>query len=481
MNKNGMNSLNQILTQPEGKTLEFKRDLSSPKPFLKTLVAFANTAGGRLVIGLDDQRKVVGVANPLDDEERLCNLIADSISPRLVPNVELFTVDDNTLLVVEVFVSGSRPHWLKAEGPEQGVYVRLGSTSRQADQALIDELRRTAEGVAFDELPMPELSVDDLDLVAARRLFQGINALDDQALRTLKLITAYQRRRVPTKGAVLLFGKERTLHFSDSWVQCGRFIGTDKAAIFDHIDIHDPLPQAVESIMLFLKKHAMRGADFSDTRRKDVWSIPLTLLREAVINALVHTDYSQRGAPIRVAFFDDRIEIENPGILLPGMTVEDMRQGVSKIRNHVIARVFKELNLIEQWGSGVRRIFSEAQKLGLPEPQIVELGMRVRVVVRLAEVVPVVQVNEQVGSARPESRPESALAVKVMGLLLDANTSKAQLAKQLGHKSVSGELKKQITNLLTLEFIELTLPDIPNSPLQKYRLTDLGREQLTKP
>jgi len=480
-----MDAIYPFLNQPEGKTLEFKRDLSSPKPFLKTLVAFANTAGGRLVIGLDDQRNVFGVGSPLDDEERLCNLIADSIAPRLVPNVEMITVQGKTLLVVEVFVSGSRPHWLKAEGPEHGVYVRLGSTSRQADQALIDELRRTVEGVAFDELPMPELSVDDLDMAAARKLFQGINALDDKALRTLKLVTTYQGRGVPSKGEVLLFGKERTLHFSDAWVQCGRFVGSDKAAIFDHIDIHDPLPQAVDSIMLFLKKHAMRGADFSETRRKDVWSIPLTLLREAVINALVHTDYSQRGAPIRVAFFDDRIEIENPGILLPGMTVEDMRQGVSKIRNHVIARVFKELNLIEQWGSGVRRIFREAQELGLPEPQIVELGMRVRLVVKLAEVVSVVQVTDQVEPTQPESRLESrlesALAAKVLLLLSEAEVGKLQLSRMLGHKSVSGELHKQIKRLLTLEFIEMTLLNTPNSRLQKYRLTDLGRQQLTKP
>ncbi len=89
----------------------------------------------------------------------------------------------------------------------------------------------------------------------------------------------------------------------------------------------------------------------------------LTILREAVINALVHTDYSQHGAPIRIAFFDDRIEIENPGILLPGMTIEDMKDGVSKIRNPVIARIFRELDLIEQWGSGVRRIFKEAPGL----------------------------------------------------------------------------------------------------------------------
>ncbi len=193
---------------------------------------------------------------------------------------------------------------------------------------------------------------------------------------------------MPTRGAVLLFGKDRIRYFPDAWIQCGRFVGQDKAEIFDHIELHDHLPQAVESIMLFLKKHAMRGADFSEIRRKDVWSIPLGILREVVINALVHADYSQRGAPTRIAFFDDRIEVENPGILLPGMTIEDMKQGISKIRNHVIARIFRELDLIEQWGSGVRRIFKEPEQLGLPELQIMKIGMRIRFIVPLAEPLP---------------------------------------------------------------------------------------------
>jgi len=148
-------------------------------------------------------------------------------------------------------------------------------------------------------------------------------------LQTLKLLVPHQGRLVPSKGAIILFGRERSLSFSDVWVQCGRFTGTDKSDIFDHIEIYDHLPLAVDSIMLFLKKHAMRGADFSEIRCKDVWSIPLGILREAIINALVHADYSQRGAPIRIAFFDDRIEIENPGILLPGMTIKDMKQGIS--------------------------------------------------------------------------------------------------------------------------------------------------------
>lgn len=473
--------LDTLLTQPEGKTLEFKRDLSSPKPLLKTLVAFANTAGGRLVVGVDDQRQVVGVAQPLDDEERLCNLIADSIAPRLVPQVELVTVQGQTLLVVDVFVSGSRPHWLKAEGPEHGVYVRLGSSNRQADAALVNELRRSAEGVSFDELPMAQLSVDGLDLNAARQLFQGITQLDDQALRTLKLLTQTQGRWVPTQGAVLLFGKDRRMHFSDAWVQCGRFVGTDKAVIFDHIDIDEPLPQAVDSIMLFLKKHAMRGADFSEVRRKDVWSIPLTLLREAVINALVHTDYSQRGAPIRIAFFDDRIEIENPGTLVPGLTVEDMRQGVSKIRNHVLARVFRELNLIEQWGSGVRRIFREALELGLPEPQIIELGLRVRVVVRLAQALPLAiskathteQVTEQA------TEQVTAQVMKLLGILVRGPLGTKAAMGELGLAHRPTFIQNYLQPALQAGWIEMTQPQSPNSPTQKYRLTPTGHALLS--
>ncbi|MHB1750443.1 MAG: ATP-binding protein, partial [Acidithiobacillus sp.] len=401
----------QFLQQQEGKTLEFKRDLSSPKPLLKTLVAFANSAGGFLVLGVTDDRQIIGIEQPLDEEERLCNLIADAIAPRLVPNIELLTIEGKTLLVVEVYPSGQRPHWLKAEGPDNGVFVRLGSTNRQADRELVAELRRSVEGAGFDEMPMPDLSVDDLDIAAAQQLFGASRTLDEKTLLTLKLLSSHQGKLVPTKGAVLLFGKERLQHFPDAWIQCGRFFGTEKLDIFDHIELDQPLPKAVDEVMLFLKKHAMRGADLSEVRRKDIWSIPLSILREVVINALVHADYSQRGAPVRVVFLDDRIEIENPGLLLPGMTIEDMKQGASKIRNTVIARVFRELHLIEQWGTGVRRIFTEAQELGLPEPQIKEIGMRVRFIVPLLEPISLRKETQPDGEQVSEQVSEQVLSM----------------------------------------------------------------------
>ncbi|MXX40889.1 MAG: AAA family ATPase, partial [Gemmatimonadetes bacterium] len=288
----------------------------------------------------------------------------------------------------------------------------------------------------------------------------------------LRLLTNEQGRRVPTKGAVLLVGKERERHFPDAWVQCGRFIGRDKADIFDHIELYDPLPQAVESILLFLKKHAMRTADFSAIRRKDCWSIPLGILREVVINALVHADYSQKGGPIRVAFFDDRIEVENPGILLPGLTLDDIRQGLSKIRNHVIARVFRELNLIEQWGSGIPRMFREAEELGLSELQIAEIGMRMRVTVPLPESIATQKPTEQATEQATEQVRRILNCLKSGPL----SVREAMDALSLHHRPTF--LYNYLHPVLDTGLVERTQPESPRSPKQKYRLTARGEKVL---
>ncbi len=470
-----------ILASPEGKQLEFKRDLSSPMPILKTLVAFANSAGGRLVLGVDDGRRVVGIDNPLDDEERLANLIADSIAPRLVPNIELLTVEGKTLLVIEVFLSGTRPHFLKSVGMGQGTYIRLGSTNRQADAQLIAELQRGVAGVSFDALPMPELTIDSLDLKAIARDFQGRRPVDERMLQSLRLLVLDQGRLVPSQGGILLYGLDRRQHFDDAWIQCGRFIGQDKSDIFDHIDIDVPLPKAVEEILVFLKKHAMRGADFSGIRRKDIWSIPVKILREVVTNALVHADYSRRGTPTRVAFFDDRIEIESPGLLLPGLTIDDIKQGVSQLRNPVIARVFRELDLVEQWGSGIPGIFRQAAADNLPTPLIEELAGRVRFTVHLPEILPLTREQSRAtlptrAQSGPESGPES-LAGRILSCLEATPLSKAELAHALGHSSISSKLNLRVARLLQLALIERTIPDKPNSRLQKYRLTEKGRNR----
>jgi predicted HTH transcriptional regulator len=369
----------EALKSPESKTLEFKRDLSSPDGALRTLVAFANTAGGTLLIGVADRTgHVRGVQAPLDLEERLANLISDRISPRLVPELEILPWRRTHVLAVEVYPSPARPHYMKREGLERGVYVRVGSTNRRADRELLEEMRRFARGETYDEQAMPDLNSEVIDFRAASESFKALRALKRSDLESLRMVTRYQRRKVPTIGGMLLFGKDHTRYFPDAWVQVGRFRGTDKSRIDDNAEIRLHLVPSVEAAIAFVEKHAFHGAEIGAVRRKERWSLPPAAVREAVINAIVHTDYAQRGAPIRISIFDDRLEVENPGLLPFGLTVEDLRRGISKLRNRVLGRVFHELGLIEQWGSGIQRMTAACRDAGLDTPALEEIGTRFR-------------------------------------------------------------------------------------------------------
>ena len=370
--------LAHLLVQSEGKTLEFKRDLSSLKRILRTVVAFANTSGGTLLIGVDDTtHDVRGVRNAREEEERLTNLVTDSISPQLVPDVELLRYREEMVLGVAVYPSPRRPHYL-GDSPETGTYVRVGSTNRLADGDLVAEMRRVSRGEGFDEQPMPELDSEaiDMDVVSEyRRLSEG-------DADVLGLLTAHKGRRVPSVGGMLLFGRDRLAHFPDAWIQAGRFAGLDRSHISEQIELKQPLPLAIEEAYRFIERHIASGVDIRGLRGLPQWELPPIVVREALINAVVHADYSQRGAPFRISIFDDRLEVENPGLLPFGLTLDDLPLGVSKLRNRVIGRVFYELKLIEQWGSGIGRMITACHHAGLPNPVWQELGTRFRVTMR---------------------------------------------------------------------------------------------------
>ncbi len=382
--------LTEILREPEGKTLEFKRDLSSPKPFLRTVVAFANTAGGTILVGVEDGTgHIRGVADPLALEERVANMIADAISPQLLPDIEILRYRSSHVLAIRVYPGSNRPHYLGSE-PESGAFVRVGSTNRQADKELIAEMRRFSLGQSFDERPMPDLDSEAIDFRAASESFAEYRKLAQRDLKILRLCTTYQGRSVPTVGGILLFGHDRLEHFPDAWIQAGRFAGLDKAQIVDQAEFRMPLAEAVPAATTFVERHMASAVKIGPVRRAAQWTLPAVAVREALINAVAHADYSQSGAPIRVAIFDDRLEIENPGLLPFGLTIADLPLGVSKLRNRVIGRVFQELRLVEQWGSGAQRMIAECRDAGLAAPLWEEIGNRLRVTMateRIREVV----------------------------------------------------------------------------------------------
>lgn len=228
---------------------------------------------------------------------------------------------------------------------------------------------------------MPGLDSEALDFRAASELFAAVRKITPLDLETLRLVTMHQGRSVPTFGGMLLFGHEREKHFPDAWIQAGRFRGTDRSRIVDHVEIRSFPVRAIEETIGFVEKHVIHGAEIGAVRRKERWNLPPVAVREAVINAVAHADYAQRGAPIRVSIFDDRLEVENPGLLPFGLTVEDLPRGISKLRNRVIGRVLHALGLIEQWGSGVQRMTGACREMGLAPPRFEELAARFRVTI----------------------------------------------------------------------------------------------------
>lgn len=374
-------NLEKLLLEPESKTLEFKRDLSSLDPILKTVVAFANTAGGTLIIGRTPDGHLSGIPDIFKAEEALANAIADGIRPSIFPEIEIATINGKNLLVVKVS-HWRAPFYLKREGIPHGVYVRLGSTSRPAGPELLAELQRSVIMSSFDQNPLTDLSKDSLEHDILTDSFKHVRKeIDEEKLRSLGVLVPVAKKLVPSIGGLILFGKKesRTQMMPDARVSCARFLGTTKAKILDRFELEGTILEAVDQVPKFIARNTRLAAEFERIQRKDIPEYSPIALREALINALVHADYSISGAHIQIAIFDDRLEIQNPGMLPFGFTLEDLKTGVSRIRNRVIARVFHELQFMEQWGSGYKRILDACHAEGYPEPKWEELSAALRV------------------------------------------------------------------------------------------------------
>lgn len=361
--------IENLLAQNEGRTVEFKESARSLPNIIKTVIAFANTAGGILVIGIEDKtKKVVGIENVLNEEERLINAISESITPFLIPNIEIQTYRKKELIIIDVpHLAG--PFYLKSAGLEKGTYIRSGSTSRIADDQMLEKLRLFSKKIYFDEMPIAGQKIEDLDWECIKKLFTNNNKkITETKAQDLGLVVTHGKNMLPSRGGIILFGKNRIRSFPDAIIRCVRFLGTTKATVLDHSEMTDYPILALDEVINFVRRNTTMGAEFGTIARTDVPQYPPVAIREAVINAIIHADYAQGGASIMIAIFNDRMEITSPGGLPIGMTLERALEGSSYARNRVIARTFRELGIIEQWGSGLQRIIDACTTRGLQKP-----------------------------------------------------------------------------------------------------------------
>jgi len=280
--------ITKLLAAAEGKTIEFKRDISSLKQILKTIVAFANTSGGTILVGRGDNDEIIGLPDALQAGESLASSISDSVSPLLPPEIEIVTVEGKSLLLIRVF-HWHGPFFLNSEGSENGVYIRLGSTNRKVGPEILAELRRVSQNKTFDQVPCPDLTGEALDFAKIQKVFDFAGRkIDESKLVSLGILVPYAGKNVVSQGGLILFGtdKFREQYFPDARVSCARFRGTDKAEFVDRLDIDGSVLNALDDVAKFIKRNTRLLPKIVSFKRQDIPAYPEIAVREVLVNAV---------------------------------------------------------------------------------------------------------------------------------------------------------------------------------------------------
>lgn len=356
----------KLIKKGETKTLEFKEIVPANDSIVKTIIAFSNTAGGKLVVGVADDLELIGI----DDKDifrlkdKIASVIYDSCYPNILPEIYTVTIEDKLLLVVEVFRGNLIPYYLKKEGKNSATYIRLGATNRKAGFENILELERQRNNISYDEEINYDVDFNSLDLSPVFKQFEEQNKpIDVNKLKNLKLIKEEHNKLYATNALLIALG-----YYEHCEVKCARFKGTSMEIFIDKKEYNSDIFSILNNSLSFIQNHINLRGEIKGLYRVDTYEIPTEALREALINALIHRDYTNQGRDIKVGIYDDIVNIVSPGGLPHNITIEDILNGRSETRNKILANLFKELGLIEKWGTGIQRIKKLCTDINLNEP-----------------------------------------------------------------------------------------------------------------
>lgn len=369
----------------EGTRLEFKRMLpSEDRKVLKTIVAFANGAGGTVIFGVDDAtHEVLGIES--ENMSRLLDSVTDMIcsacEPLIVPEISLRTIGDKTVLQVDIAPGMHLPYYIKKEGPEHGVYVRVGATTRVAEPEILRELRLAGERCSYDEIversshPVTETEILQLESDVNERRDKNPLRLGCSQLVGRKLLIEQNGKYYPTVAFRLLTRGD--LHFSG--IQCALFKGGQKVHFLDRHEIKGTVQNQIDEACRFLLRNLRIGAKIKGVYREDVYELPPEALRETVTNAVMHRNYLSH-AFIQVSIYDDRVEIYSPGKLVAHQSLDKMMSGLSYLRNPLLADMFQQMRMAEHWGTGIQRVRDACLENGIEPPTYICDDMGVMVI-----------------------------------------------------------------------------------------------------
>lgn len=360
----------------ESKILEFKSRLPDFRTLAKTCIAFANCSGGEIIVGVEDgTRNIIGVSdsnrNRLYDE--FPSSLYDLVSPTLLPHIYEKNINDIVVMIIKIWPGDNTPYFLKSLGIPAGVFIRVGSSTRPANTQTIEDLHRERKRIGFDE----ESSGYPMSIFSKNRLHDFFGK-DISARRLLaeKIITTSPGNSdnpMVTNGGILTFCDTPENIIPESVIVISRFAGVEGRNIIQTVELTGPVPLLAESAFTLLVQWLERDLKLSKVRMKGKTLVPSEALRESIINALVHRKYSIPGA-IKIALYDDRLEIFSPGAFPGLISIANLGDGTTFLRNIVIARIARKMGLMEKLGTGIRLIFDSCRQKGIRKPEYNESG-----------------------------------------------------------------------------------------------------------
>ncbi|MEK6775947.1 MAG: helix-turn-helix domain-containing protein [bacterium] len=365
-----------LLGKGESEKIEFKEKFD--REAIETAAAFANTKGGVILIGFSDKGRVKGIQIGKETLKDWANQISQCTEPSIVPEIKQAEIEGKDVVMI----------WIK-EVPIKPVSVRgrclrrVGNSNRIMTPNEVAQVHLATTGTSWDKLPAKDASVDAIDLAKVKRYVNKANQSgrrkignDETPLQVLEKLDLIKDGQA-TWAAILLFRKDGKRFLSQTAVHCGRF--KEETIVIDDRMIEGTIIEQIDDAMDFIRKNInVRFVMTGRPAREEIWDYPIEALREALINAVCHRDYTIP-SNTEVRIYDDRLIVWNPGGLPLGITMDDLyKPHPSVLRNKGIGEIFYDVGLIEQWGSGIDKMRSACLKSGLPEPQFEEYqGFRV--------------------------------------------------------------------------------------------------------
>jgi ATP-dependent DNA helicase RecG len=386
----------ELMRNGENSGVEFKRDDVRPEELAKELCALANVEGGHVLLGVEDDGSVSGLTrDPHDAELWVMNICrGDHLRPPVIPYWETIVVEGRPVAIVTLPADLPDKPYKAKRGSAWVVFVRRGSTSVEASREEEARLYQASGVLRYDIRPVAGSSLADLDLTRLRAYFRFVREQEvpesdadwEQLLVNTDFMIEDRERRIVTVGGMLLFGRTPGRWLPQAGITAVAYPGVERDySTREQARLRGPTVPLVDSegeitdrgvidqAMDFVNRNIAHTAELTGAQRQDRSEYPLESIRETIVNAVAHRDYTIAVADIEVALFSDRIEVISPGRLPNTVTVEKMRTGYRATRNELVKEVLRDYNYVDARGLGVpRKIVRLMREQNGTEPELLE-------------------------------------------------------------------------------------------------------------